>query len=62
MDACLTRKRQQQKARRKRWRRRQRKRTFIVDVEISDRVLTFLLETGRISEAECAADDRSPTA
>jgi hypothetical protein len=30
-----------------------------VDVEISDRVLTFLLETGRITEAECAADDRS---
>jgi hypothetical protein len=55
----LARKRQLHKARRKRWRRRQRKRTFIVDVEISDRVLTFLLEICRFSEAECAADDRS---
>jgi hypothetical protein len=59
VDDQVTRKRAQQKARRKRWRRRQRKGVRIVDVPISDRVLTFLLETGRISDAECAADDRS---
>jgi hypothetical protein len=55
----LARKRQLHKARRKRWRRRQRQGVYVVDVPISDRVLVFLLETGQLSDAELAADDRS---
>jgi hypothetical protein len=30
-----------------------------VNVEVSDRVLTFLLEAGLITDAEALADDRS---
>ena len=41
------------------WRRRHRKGVRIVDVAISDRVLSFLLESGRISDAEALTDDRS---
>jgi hypothetical protein len=59
MDARVARKRAQQNARRKRHRRRQAKGLRIVDVPISDRVLTFLLETGRLSDAEALTDDRS---
>lgn len=59
MDDRVVRKRQQQRVRRKRWRRRHRKGVRIVDVAISDRVLSFLLESGRISDAEALTDDRS---
>jgi hypothetical protein len=59
MDASVSpRKRRLQVARRKRWRRRQKAGTFVVSVEISARLLMFLVETGRISEAECKANDR----
>ena len=60
MDA-LARKRQLHKARRRRWRARQRKRVRVVNVEVSDRLLWFLIETGRISDAEALADDRGAT-
>jgi hypothetical protein len=54
----LARKRLQQRVRTKRCRRRQRKGLRIVNVPISDRVVSFLLEAGLITDAEALADDR----
>jgi hypothetical protein len=60
MDASVVTRRRQQRARTRRYRRRQAKRVRVVNVEISDRVVAFLLETGRLSDAE--AEDRAALA
>jgi hypothetical protein len=58
MDASVTRRRQQ-RVRTRRYRRRQRKGVRIVSVEVSERVLAFLIESGRLGATEALSADRS---
>jgi hypothetical protein len=58
MDAAV--RKRQYRLRSRRFRARQRQGVRVVHVEVSDRVLTFLLETHRLTEAE--ANDRGTIA
>jgi hypothetical protein len=59
MDDRVTRKRLQQRARTRRFRRRQRQGQILVQVTVSERFLSYLVEIGALTEAEAMAADRS---